>query len=152
MACPSFGLVWFPAKSVRRKKVFSHFLNEFCSSTKNLVAGKWWERGYVPTVFYGGFLSSVLAFQGSKKFAKEDFVCSPTFMRIAEAVNKTETAFPLCRVELYKLNSAYERFCNQLNSASETNYPCYVWYKAKNWANLVWLACLTTSQLGSTRA
>ena len=73
-------------------------------------------------MFYGGFLSSVLAFQGSKKFAKEDFVCSSTFMRIAEAVNKTETAFPLGRVELYKLNSAYVRFCNQLNSASEIKF------------------------------
>ena len=36
--------------------------------------------------FNVGLLSSVLAFQGSKKFAKDDFVSS-TFMRIVEAVN-----------------------------------------------------------------
>ena len=38
----------------------------------------------------------------SKKFAKEDFVCSPTYMRITKEVNKTPH---LRRVEL---NSATE--------------------------------------------
>ena len=105
-ACPSYDLVCLPAKGIRRYKVFSYFPNEVFSSEEP-CGGKMIRTRYVSTEFYGGFLSSMLAFQGSKKFAKEDFVCSPTFMRINEEVNKTPH---FRRVEL---NSAdVRRFCN----------------------------------------